>query len=223
MHTFRKAVAAGAVGSVAGTAWLLSSSTIITPIPKHEAIWQSSSLSRLNSFQNPVLEDVCVKRVPLSRVRPELRYDEAALALQFCRGVWSGWAFAPQRVLFTRLFRTSENSHLVFSKNSIAVSDFELNSEFIDQFQVIERSSNVITVREGGSPRDPNLREVDGLITTAARIDLEKQEVELSLSTRLWKGKDKVTDGSLPVPYLVVVLHWLYAKALVQSGAQALR
>lgn len=135
----------------------------------------------------------------------------------------SSSAFEPQRWLFAKIFRTPENSHLKFSRREIAESTFEIGTEFIDQFQVVEWSKNEITMREGGSPRDTTPREVDGLITTTARIDREAGELELTLSTRFFKGRENVTDGSMPVPYLIERLHYLYARALVQSGSSALR
>lgn len=111
---------------------------------------------------------------------------------------------------------------MIFSKQGIAENGFEIGSEFIDQFEVVERTSNKITVREGGSPRDPSPRVMDGLITTTARVDHATEEVELSLSTRLFRGQENVTDGSMPVPYFIEVIHWLYARALVVCGSQAL-
>ncbi|KAK7984720.1 hypothetical protein PG988_002342 [Apiospora saccharicola] len=222
-----RVAATGIAGTVAGASlgagYLVASTTLVTPIPRDDALWKSKTLKKLNHLENPVLADICIKRIPLSKIRPELLEDEAKLAAQFARGVWTGWAFEPQRWLFTKIYRTPENSHLRFSRREIAECTFELGTEFIDQFEVVERSRHAITVREGGSPRDLGPRVVDGLITTTAKIDREAGELELTLSTRFFKGGEKVTDGSMPVPYLIERLHYLYARALVQSGSSALR
>ncbi|KAK7984393.1 hypothetical protein PG989_011795 [Apiospora arundinis] len=230
MNTFKrvaKVAATGIAGTAAGvglgTSWLVASTTLITPIPRDDPLWKSPTLKKLNHLENPVLADVCIKRIPLSKIRPELLEDETKLTTEFARGVWSGWAFEPQRRLFTKIFRTPENSHLKFSRREIAGCTFELGTEFIDQFEVVERSKNEVTMREGGSPRDPAPREVDGLITTTARVDRDAGEVELTLSTRFFKGRENITDGAMPVPYLIERLHYLYARALVQSGSSALR
>lgn len=98
----RKAVVTGVIGSAAGTTWLLSSSKLVSPIPQHEALWQSDCLRKFNHFDNPVLEDVCIKRIPRSKIRRELRNDEAALTLEFCRGVWSGWGLSAGVSLITK-------------------------------------------------------------------------------------------------------------------------
>ncbi|KAI0170280.1 hypothetical protein BJ166DRAFT_588435 [Pestalotiopsis sp. NC0098] len=211
----------GVAAAGIGTGWLMSSTTMITPIPRDDPLWQSEQFKKLNRLENPVLADVCTKRIPLSRIRNELR-DERALATEFARAVWSGWAFTPQRLLFTKKYRNAGTSDLIFDKKDIAASDFELGMQFLDQLEVVERTSDMVTVREGGSPQDPAPRELDGLITTTARIDWQKQEVELTLSTRFFRGRERVVDGSMPVPYAVELLHRLYARALVESGAQAL-
>ncbi|KAK8131970.1 hypothetical protein PG999_000143 [Apiospora kogelbergensis] len=210
-----KVAATGIAGTAAGvglgTSWLVASTTLVTPIPRDDPLWNSATLKKLNILENPVLADICIKRIPLSKIRPELLQDEAKLTTEFARGVWTGWAFEPQRWLFTKIFRTPENSHLKFSRREIAESTFEIGTEFIDQFQVVEWSKNEITMREG-------VRHA-----TRRRGKWTAGELELTLSTRFFKGRENVTDGSMPVPYLIERLHYLYARALVQSGSSALR
>ncbi|KXJ85423.1 hypothetical protein Micbo1qcDRAFT_141570 [Microdochium bolleyi] len=196
---------------------------MIAPLPPDDPLRKSAYLQKINTLGNPVIADICIKRLPLASIRPELQHDQALLVTEFARGVWAGWAFAPQRWLFTRIFRSPENSHLKFSQQEIRGSTFEVGTEFIDQFEVVERTPTSVVVREGGSPRQLTPREVDGLITTSVRIDREAGEVELALSTILFKGRERVLDGSMPVPYPIELLHYMYARALVQSGSQALR
>lgn len=73
------------VGYVAGT------TSIIRPIPRDDPIWSSKMFARYNIHNNPTTQDVCIKRIPLSKVKPELLQEEDDLALEFCRGVWAGW------------------------------------------------------------------------------------------------------------------------------------
>jgi hypothetical protein len=72
------------VGYVAG------STSIICPLPRDDPIWHSSPYRRYNAQNNPSTQDVCIKRIPLSKIRPELLEQDGALALEFCRGVWGG-------------------------------------------------------------------------------------------------------------------------------------
>lgn len=77
------------VGYVAG------STSIIRPLPRDDPIWKSNPFNRYNVQNNPSTQDVCIKRVPLSKIRPELLEQDGALALEFCRGVWAGWGELP--------------------------------------------------------------------------------------------------------------------------------
>lgn len=77
------------VGYVAG------STSIIRPLPRDDPIWKSNPFNRYNVQNNPSTQDVCIKRVPLSKIRPELLEKDGDLALEFCRGVWAGWGELP--------------------------------------------------------------------------------------------------------------------------------
>lgn len=46
--------------------------------------------SKHNPSKNPTTHDYCVRRVPLSKIKPGLLADEDGLTTEFCRGVWSG-------------------------------------------------------------------------------------------------------------------------------------
>lgn len=77
------------VGYVAG------STSIIRPLPRDDPIWKSNPFNRYNVQNNPSTQDVCIKRVPLSKIRPELLEKDGDLVLEFCRGVWAGWGELP--------------------------------------------------------------------------------------------------------------------------------
>lgn len=86
-RTFYTSVLTGTalVGYVAGT------TSMICPLPRDDPLWSSKVYSRFNRHQNPSTQDVCIKRVPLDKIRPELLQKEGDLAVEFCRGVWGGW------------------------------------------------------------------------------------------------------------------------------------
>lgn len=81
-------------GILTGTAFLgyvAGSTSIICPIPRDDPIFTSTAFTRYNIHGNPSTQDVCIKRIPLDKVRPELLQKEGDLAVEFCRGVWAGW------------------------------------------------------------------------------------------------------------------------------------
>lgn len=70
--------------------YLGASTAIISPLPEDDPLWRSKSYAKYNSHRNASTQDICIKRVPLGRIKPELLQHEGDLALEFCRGVWSG-------------------------------------------------------------------------------------------------------------------------------------
>ena len=70
--------------------YLGASTTIISPLPQDDPIWRSKAYAQYNAHHNAATQDICVKRIPLSKIRPELLQREGDLALELCRGVWSG-------------------------------------------------------------------------------------------------------------------------------------
>lgn len=74
----------------AGLGYLGLSTSIISPLPDDDPLWRSKSFAKYNLHQNPSTQDVCTKRIPLSKIKPELLEREGDLALEFCRGVWGG-------------------------------------------------------------------------------------------------------------------------------------
>lgn len=79
---------------LAGTAfvgYVASSTSIICPLPRDDPLLSSKIFARYNVQKNPATQDVCIKRIPLDKVRPELLQKEGDLVVEFCRGVWAGW------------------------------------------------------------------------------------------------------------------------------------
>lgn len=74
-----------------GISYFYSATTLITPLGQDDPLMKSDLLRLLNRYENPIMSDLCIRRIPLSSIRPELRDDEAALSTAFCRAVWSGW------------------------------------------------------------------------------------------------------------------------------------
>ncbi len=70
--------------------YLRTSTTIISPLPQDDPLWRSKSYAKYNTHHNAPMQDICVKRIPLDKIRPELLQHDGDLALEFCRGVWSG-------------------------------------------------------------------------------------------------------------------------------------
>lgn len=80
----------GALGSALGyTIWTRKSK--VFPLDIDDYIFNTTSFARFNPNNNPSMEDICVRRVPLDKIRPELLEEEGSLVEAFCGGIWSGW------------------------------------------------------------------------------------------------------------------------------------
>ena len=94
MGVFRTALALtgwGSFGSALGyTIWTRKSKVL--PVPSTDYIFNHTLFARYNPNNNPVTQDVCVRRVPLEQIRPDLleKEDEGKLVEKFCAGVWGG-------------------------------------------------------------------------------------------------------------------------------------
>lgn len=87
----KRTVYTGIATGTAFAGYIAGTTSVICPLPLDDPLWSSSVYSRFNVHNNPSAQDVCIKRIPLSKIRPELLENEGDLALEFCRGVWSGW------------------------------------------------------------------------------------------------------------------------------------
>jgi hypothetical protein len=95
MGILSKAFAATAWTSLAGSAsWLLLTRQCkVAPIPPTDYIFHHTLFARYNPNNAPVTQDVCTRKVPLGKIRPELLEDgkgEGKLVTAFCQGVWGG-------------------------------------------------------------------------------------------------------------------------------------
>jgi hypothetical protein len=90
----------GGVASIGAGMAYLSAGTTLVNLTRDDPWLKSKVYGKYNPKANPACMDDCIKRVPLSKIRPDLRDNEEALALEFCRGIWSRWGMedSPCRV-----------------------------------------------------------------------------------------------------------------------------
>lgn len=91
MGLVRKAALGTIVAPAAALGYLHVTTTVVSPLAPTDAIFSSEPYKRYNVNRNATTNDVCFKSVSLNRIRPELLKNDGDLALELCRGVWSGW------------------------------------------------------------------------------------------------------------------------------------
>lgn len=90
MGIIRKTIYTGVLTGLGVAGYLGASTTLARPLPRDDPLFSSKIYSQYNKHHNGSAQDVVVKRIPLSKIRPELLQNEGDLAVEFCRGVWSG-------------------------------------------------------------------------------------------------------------------------------------
>ncbi|KIL92214.1 hypothetical protein FAVG1_04622 [Fusarium avenaceum] len=207
------------LGASTAAAYLASQNPVISPLPANDPIWSSRLFRRANPNGNPATNDVCIKRIPFSKIRPELLKKENDLSLEFCRGLWSGWGYAIQRRYLDFKYRGPETENQLWDNEQLATSTYDRGTIITDHFEVVEKTSNSITVRCGDSPRNSALRPSDGLFQISATIDKTREEVELRLKSVLFSSEGKVPGPKGPMPGHIEELHQWYARIWAETAS----
>ncbi|KAL6787345.1 hypothetical protein J3E68DRAFT_153111 [Trichoderma sp. SZMC 28012] len=217
-----KAAVSSFVGTTGLAAYLAAKNRIISPLAASDPIWTSVLFKRYNPSANPATQDICIKRLPLHKIRPELLRNPGDLALEYCRGVWSGSGFEVQRRYLQWKYRGPETCHHLWTKQQLAQSNYEKGTCIVDHFEVVEKTATSITVRCGDSPRNQSLRPSDGLFEIGAVVDDTRGEVELTLKSCLFSSQGKISGEDGPMPPWMEILHRWYARIWSQTGSQML-
>jgi hypothetical protein len=78
----------GAGSAGAFTFWTRNSKFV--PLSPDDAIFSSLAYRTNNPNRNPETKDLCVRKVSLGEIKPQLLEKEGKLVEAFCAGVWGG-------------------------------------------------------------------------------------------------------------------------------------
>ncbi|RGP62695.1 hypothetical protein FSPOR_9082 [Fusarium sporotrichioides] len=215
----RKTIVPGLLGTSTAAAYLASQNPVISPLPANDPIWSSRLFRRANPNGNPATQDVVIKRIPLDNIRPELLQKNGDLALEFCRGIWSGWGYDIQRRYLSFKWRGPETEQQLWDPEQLSTSTYDRGTAITDHFEVVEKTATSITVRCGDSPRNQTPRPSDGLFQISATIDKTHEEVELRLKSILFSSEGKVAGNKGPMPGWMTELHQWYARIWAETGS----
>ncbi|KAL2851179.1 hypothetical protein BJY01DRAFT_232993 [Aspergillus pseudoustus] len=201
-----------------GAFFVATRKNVLVPLDPTDAIFQHRLFCELNPANNPSMHDVCVRRIPISHIRPGLVEKEGGLVEAFCAGVWSGWGYELQRAILEKTHRDASTQSQLWSREELRTSTYHVGTLVTDHFEVVEKSSRTILMRSGDSPRNQAVREVDGLFEMSAVAKPDEGVVEFGLKTCFFQGLGK-TQGP-PVPAPIEWLHRQYVKLLMESALQ---
>ncbi|KAI2469286.1 hypothetical protein F4781DRAFT_230015 [Annulohypoxylon bovei var. microspora] len=218
IRTTLLAIPAGGA-TVGGYMAYLAATTTLVDLTKNDPMFKTKTYAKYNPNDNPALQDVVIKRVPLGSLKPELRGDEKALTLEFCRGVWSGFNFWPQSKFHETYDKPAGTENYLWHTSDLKVAKYEKGLKFCNHFEVVNNEGNEIVVRCGGSPLQPGLRNSDGLIFFSAKIDKDTSQAEFKLKSTLFSSAGTFErDVGHSVPSTIKFLHQWYVRMLTSSG-----
>ncbi|KAJ7875361.1 hypothetical protein B0H14DRAFT_2716304 [Mycena olivaceomarginata] len=182
-----------------------------------DAIFTSSHFKKFNPNGNaPVLHDLCVRKVPLSQIKPEL-LENGKLTEVFCAGVWGGIGYEIQRRYLERKYRGQATANQLWDTRELAESTYPVGTQITDHFEVIEHTPTSISVRCGDSPLLSGVRASDGVFEMSAVVKEDEGVAEFGLKSVFFRGEGK-SDGVMPAH--IQYAHRLYTKLLMESAVK---
>jgi hypothetical protein len=205
-----------------GTFVAMTRKNRILPVPASDYIFNTTHYARYNPYNSPVTQDICLRQVPLSQIKPEYLEDGDGKVLteKFCAGLWSGIGYAYQRSYLEKKYRGPETASHLWDRKELAESKYEVGTLITDHFEVVSKTNESIMVRCGDSPRTRDARESDGLFEMTAEIKKDEGVVEFGLKSVFYNGLNGHKSGSAagPMPGHVQWLHQQYDKVLMESA-----
>jgi len=208
------------IGGAATTGALvfMSRNSKFVPLSTSDAIFSSAAYLRNNPNKNPATQDLCIRKVPLSSIKPELLEKEGKLVEAFCAGVWGGWGYAYQRSYLAKKYEGPTTAHQLWKVPDLLSSDYPVGTQITDHFEVVEHTDNSIVVRCGDSPMKNEVRDSDGLFEMSAKINKEEGVAEFGLKSVFYKGLGKAEGTHGPMPSHVEFLHRQYTKLWMETA-----
>lgn len=208
----------GGAGAAGSWAFLTRNSKFV-PLSTSDAIFSSPAYIHNNPNQNPPTKDLCVRKVPLKDIKPQLLEKDGKLVEAFCAGVWGGLGYAYQRSYLSKKYQNdTTTAHQLWSRAELRSSTYEVGTQITDHFEVISKTRDSIIVRCGDSPLKTGVRDSDGLFEMSVRVDKEEGVAEFRLKSVFYKGLGTATGK--PMPEHVEFAHRLYTKLWMETAVR---
>lgn len=186
---------------------------------------KSLLFSKFNPNKNPPFYDVCVRRIPLSKLDTELIEDArkggSKLVERFAQGIWAGRGFTIQRLLENYQHKNETTKHQLWTKRDLRESTYPIGTELADHFNVVDRpNSTAILFRCGDSPlKSPDgPRPSDGLFEMSAETNFDSGFAEFRLKTIFYQGEGKAEKAPFAGEWFMPWVHRVYARIWMETG-----
>jgi len=190
-----------------------------------DSTFKSMFYSRFNPNKNPPFYDVCVRRIPLTKLDTELFEDAKSggskLVERFAQGIWGGRGFTVQRLMEVYQHKNDTTKHQLWTKRELRESTYPVGTELADHFHVVDRPDpNTILFRCGDSPlKSPEgPRPSDGLFEMYAKANLDKGFAEFRLKSIFYQGEGKADKAPFSGEWLMPFAHRVYDRIWMETG-----
>ncbi|KAN0101601.1 hypothetical protein V8E51_012111 [Hyaloscypha variabilis] len=192
-------------GGAGGFAFWTRNSRFV-PIASDDPIFSSAAYLRNNPNKNPQTKDLCVRRVPLAKIKPQLLEKE-------------GEGYAYQRRYLEKKYRNdTTTAHQLWDTRELLESPYDVGTQITDHFEVVSKTPSSIVVRCGDSPLKTAVRDSDGLFEMGVEIKRDEGVAEFRLKSVFYKGLGKA--DAAPMPSHVEFAHRLYTKLWMESAVR---
>ncbi|THV79811.1 hypothetical protein D6D27_08899 [Aureobasidium pullulans] len=215
IKTLSKLTAYGTVAGAGGWALYTRKSSFV-PMSSNDYIYNTTFFARNNPDQNPTMSDLCVRKVPLSQIKPDYLEKEGKLVEKFCAGVWGGLGYAYQRQYLEKKYRDADTESQLWDTKALQESEYPVGTQITDHFEVLTKTPESIIVRCGDSPRKMEVRPSDGLFEMRAEIKEAEGVAEFQLKSVFYQGLGKATGK--PMPPHIEFLHRQYTKLWMETA-----
>ncbi|KAM7191649.1 hypothetical protein V8F33_008745 [Rhypophila sp. PSN 637] len=219
MGIIKKTFYTGFLTGASVLGYLGATTTVDSPLRRDDPLFTSKSFVKHNVYRNASTQDICTKRIPLDKIKPELLQKEGALALELCRGVWGGLGYRFQRSYLARKYQGPATAGQLWTVDQLSQSEYEPGTQLTDHFEVVEKTPTEIVVRCGDTPRNQGNRASDGLFVISATIDEKHGEAVLGVKSCFFNSEKKVEGIQGPMPGFIEELHRWYSRVLLTSAA----
>ncbi|KAG9247480.1 hypothetical protein BJ878DRAFT_539265 [Calycina marina] len=217
--------------SVAGTgvvgvaAWTIATRNArFVPIQANDEIFKDPAYLRNNPFKNPTTQDLCVRRVPLKNIKPQLLEKEGKLAEAFCGSVWGGLGYTYQRYYLEKKYRSDPGTaNQLWERRDLQNATYDVGTQITNHFEVVTKTPNSNTVRCGDTPHNTGVRASDGLFQMSADVKEDEGVAEFGLKSVFFVGDKKIDGTSGPMPAHIEFLHRLYTKLWLETAVLRLQ
>ncbi|KIY02053.1 uncharacterized protein Z520_02191 [Fonsecaea multimorphosa CBS 102226] len=217
----------GAAGTIGAFQWWTQDCQFVPyEVSRDVSLSGSAFYRRFNPNQNPAFQDLCVRRIPLSRLDPKLLrdYEEGGTKLieAYCAGIWASRAYTIQRRYLQQRYSSPTTAHQLWRRSELLHSPYDVGTEITNHFVVLSKTPASILLRCGDSPLNTphGPRDVDGLFEMSIATYKDEGVAEFRMKSLFYHGVGKVSVSPIRQFSLEGWAHKRYVKLLLEEAVQ---